>query len=106
MDWQTPEDAAPSAFVTESQRRKVAGKPPASGAWRVGDDPGHRRFATIGDLALERGGGIPNVSIARIPAGFSSSARGARNGFGTFLLMPSVQTDDVVGFATRWRWKR
>jgi homoserine O-acetyltransferase len=64
MDWQTPEDAAPSAFVTESQRRRVAGKPPATGAWRVGDDPGDRRFAGIGDLALERGGAIPNVTIA------------------------------------------
>jgi homoserine O-acetyltransferase len=64
MDWQTPEDAAPSAFVTESQRRRVAGKPPATGAWREGDDPGDRRFAVIGDLALERGGGIPNVTIA------------------------------------------
>jgi homoserine O-acetyltransferase/O-succinyltransferase len=64
MDWQTPEDAAPSAFVTESQRRRVAGKPPATGAWRDGDDPGDRLFAGIGDLALERGGGIPNVSIA------------------------------------------
>ena len=64
MDWQTPEDAAPSAFVTESQRRRVAGKPPATGAWRVGDDPGHRRFAGIGDLALERGGDIPNVTLA------------------------------------------
>ena len=64
MDWQTPEDAAPSAFVTESQRRRVVGKPPATGAWREGDDPGDRRFAGIGDLALERGGGIPNVTIA------------------------------------------
>jgi homoserine O-acetyltransferase len=42
----------------------VAGKPPATGAWRVGDDPGNRRFANIGDVALERGGGIPNVTIA------------------------------------------
>jgi homoserine O-acetyltransferase len=64
MDWQTPEDAAPSAFVTESQRRRVAGKPPATGAWRVGDDPGDRRFAGIGDLELERGGAIPNVTLA------------------------------------------
>jgi homoserine O-acetyltransferase len=64
MDWQTPEDAAPSAFVTESQRRHVAGKPPATGAWREGDDPGDRLFAGIGELALERGGGIPNVTIA------------------------------------------
>lgn len=75
MDWQTPEDAAPSAFVTESLRRKVAGKPPASGAWREGDPAGDRRFAPIGDLALERGGEIPNVVIAFETWGELSPAR-------------------------------
>src|SRR5690606_30624342 len=64
MDWQTPEDAVPSAFVTESNRRSVAGKPPASGAWREGDPPGHRRFVGVGDLELERGGTLPGVTIA------------------------------------------
>ncbi len=55
MDWQTPEDAVPSAFVTESNRRALSAAPPASGAWRAGDDPGDRRFVPIGDLTLERG---------------------------------------------------
>ena len=64
MDWQTPEDAVPSAFVTESHRRALSAKPPASGAWRVGDDPGHRRFAAIGDLTLERGGVLPSAVVA------------------------------------------
>jgi homoserine O-acetyltransferase len=63
MDWQTPEDAVPSAFVTESNRRALSAEPPASGAWRPGDDPGNRRFVVIGDVALERGGPLPAVTI-------------------------------------------
>jgi len=64
MDWQTPEDAVPSAFVTESNRRSLSAEPPASGAWRAGDDPGDRRFTDIGDLLLESGATLPGVTIA------------------------------------------
>jgi len=64
MDWQTPEDAVPSAFVTESNRRALSAEPPASGAWRPGDDPGHRQFIDIGDVSLERGGPLPAARIA------------------------------------------
>ncbi|HTL41143.1 MAG TPA: homoserine O-acetyltransferase [Pseudolysinimonas sp.] len=64
MDWQTPEDAVPSAFVTESNRRSITGLPPASGAWRVGDHPGDRRFQPIGELHLEHGETLPAVTIA------------------------------------------
>ncbi|MEO5919787.1 MAG: homoserine O-acetyltransferase [Pseudolysinimonas sp.] len=64
MDWQTPEDAVPSAFITESNRRAVMAAPPASGAWRVGDDPGDRQFLPIGDLVLESGATLPGVTIA------------------------------------------
>lgn len=64
MDWQTPEDAVPSAFVTESNRRAISAAPPASGAWRVGDDPGDRQFVPIGDLVLESGVALPGVTIA------------------------------------------
>ena len=64
MDWQTPEDAVPSAFVTESNRRALSAEPPASGAWRPGDDPGHRQFIDIGEVALERGGPLPAARIA------------------------------------------
>jgi homoserine O-acetyltransferase len=39
-------------------------EPPASGAWRVGDHPGGRRFVEIGGLALERGGRLNSVQIA------------------------------------------
>jgi homoserine O-acetyltransferase len=44
MDWQTPEDTVPSAFITEANARSVLGKPAATGAWREGDHPGERRF--------------------------------------------------------------
>jgi homoserine O-acetyltransferase len=64
MDWQTPEDAVPSAFITESNRRAITGAPPASGAWRVGDHPGDRRFIAIGDLTLEHGETLPAVTLA------------------------------------------
>jgi homoserine O-acetyltransferase/O-succinyltransferase len=64
VDWQTPEDAVPSAFVTESNRLAISAKPPASGAWRAGDDPGDRSFVAIGTLELERGGSLPAVTIA------------------------------------------
>jgi homoserine O-acetyltransferase len=64
MDWQTPEDTVPSAFITEANSRALRGKPAATGAWREGDAPGHREFQPIGPLALERGGELPSVRIA------------------------------------------
>src|SRR5687768_8542568 len=39
--------------------------PPATGAWREGDDPGRRQWITLpGPLPLEAGGTLPNVRIA------------------------------------------
>ncbi|HEX3680443.1 MAG TPA: homoserine O-acetyltransferase [Galbitalea sp.] len=64
MDWQTPEDSVPSAFITEANAKALLGKPPATGAWREGDPHGNRRFVSIGALALERGDKLPNVRIA------------------------------------------
>jgi homoserine O-acetyltransferase len=64
MDWQTPEDTVPSAFITEANARSVLGKPPATGAWREGDPVGNRQFVSIGDLTLERGAELPHVRIA------------------------------------------
>ena len=75
MDWQTPEDAVPSAFVTESARRAISGAPPASGAWRIGDDPGQRRFVPIGDVTVEHGETIPQVTIAYESWGELNTAR-------------------------------
>jgi homoserine O-acetyltransferase/O-succinyltransferase len=64
MDWQTPEDSVPSAFITEANAKTILGKPPATGAWREGDPPGDRKFVSIGALALERGDELPGVRIA------------------------------------------
>jgi homoserine O-acetyltransferase len=64
MDWQTPEDTVPSAFITEADARSIAGKPPVTGAWRDGDHPGNRQFVSIGAMTLERGGQLPFVRIA------------------------------------------
>ncbi len=38
--------------------------PPASGAWRVGDPVGRRKFFECGPLALEAGGYLPEATIA------------------------------------------
>jgi homoserine O-acetyltransferase/O-succinyltransferase len=64
MDWQTPEDSVPSAFITEANAKAILGKPPATGAWREGDPAGERKFVSIGSLALERGDELLNVRIA------------------------------------------
>src|SRR5690606_11176494 len=37
---------------------------PASGAWRIGDDPGDRLFAQLGPMEFERGGSLPAVTLA------------------------------------------
>ena len=37
---------------------------PVTGAWREGDDPGHRRFVTLDGLKLEAGGALETVTVA------------------------------------------
>lgn len=64
MDWQTPEESVPSSFITEELARALMGKPPATGAWRDGDNPGRRLFAGLGPFELERGGALPFVRLA------------------------------------------
>lgn len=63
MDLQTPEDSIPSAPVTEQQIRQLAGRPPVTGAWRVGDPRGAREFVTV-PLTLESGSAIAAARIA------------------------------------------
>ncbi len=40
------------------------GLPPATGAWRAGDPVGERRFLSIGDVTLESGFVVPDVTVA------------------------------------------
>ena len=75
MDWQTPEDTVPSAFITEANTRSVLGKPPATGAWREGDPVGNRQFASLGPMTLERGGELPSVRVAYETAGTLNADR-------------------------------
>lgn len=75
MDWQTPEDTVPSAFITEADARSVMGKPAATGAWREGDPQGNRKFLGIGSLDLERGGHLPHVRVAYETAGALNADR-------------------------------
>lgn len=64
MDWQTPEDSAPTDFITDAQLRALIGRPPISGGWRDGDPVGERRFASIGEVRTETGAVIPHARIA------------------------------------------
>ena len=45
----------------------MTGEPPVTGAWRSGDPPGRRQFATLfadRPLALRAGGALPSVTVA------------------------------------------
>lgn len=64
MDFQTPEDTVPSAFITDELSRQLIGRPPATGAWRDGDAPGDRRFAPLPALTLESGAELAGARIA------------------------------------------
>ena len=50
-------------------------RPRTGGAWREGDHAGERRFASIGAFALERGGALPEVTIAYETWGTLNPAR-------------------------------
>ncbi|MDR3360490.1 MAG: hypothetical protein LBO20_07585, partial [Bifidobacteriaceae bacterium] len=92
-----PTPATPGGSADESVDRKSPGAPgapgganrgpgfegrppapgqlvPASGAWREGDPPGHRQFAQLGPIQLERGGAI-DVTCAYETWGKLNAAR-------------------------------
>ncbi|QEO13469.1 homoserine O-acetyltransferase [Agromyces intestinalis] len=64
MDWQSTAETAPARVIPDFPASPQPGRAPATGAWRVGDHPGDRRFVRIGDVALESGGLVPDVVIA------------------------------------------
>ena len=64
MDFQISEDSAPSEFISEEQRRQLVGRPPATGAWLVGDPVGDRKFSEVFDLDLESGGRLEGARLA------------------------------------------
>ncbi|HEY7854171.1 MAG TPA: homoserine O-acetyltransferase [Aquiluna sp.] len=64
MDFQISEDSAPSEFITEEQRRQLVGRPPATGAWIIGDPVGDRKFSEPFDIALESGQMLSGARLA------------------------------------------
>ena len=64
MEFQTPEDTVPSAFITDELSRQLVGRPPATGAWRDGDPVGDRQFAPLPTLSLESGRELSGAKIA------------------------------------------
>ena len=64
MDFQISEDSAPSEFITEEQRRQLVGRPPATGAWLVGDPVGDRKFTELFSLQTESGQVLENARLA------------------------------------------
>ncbi|MEY3383539.1 MAG: hypothetical protein RLZZ212_126, partial [Actinomycetota bacterium] len=64
MDFQISEDSAPSEFITEEQRRQLVGRPPATGAWIVGDPVGDRKFTTPFNLEVEAGSELKGARLA------------------------------------------
>ena len=64
MDFQISEDSAPSEFISEEQRRQLIGRPPATGAWIVGDPVGDRKFTEPFDLPLESGQLLEGAKLA------------------------------------------
>jgi homoserine O-acetyltransferase len=68
-------------------------RPPVTGAWRPGDDPGRRQFADVGHLRLETGAVLPDVRVAYETWGELSSA-----GDNAVLVLHALTGDShVVG---------
>lgn len=64
MDFQISEDSAPSEFITEEQRRQLVGRPPATGAWIVGDPVGDRKFSELFSITCESGQELKGARLA------------------------------------------
>lgn len=75
MDFQLSEDSAPSEFISEEQRRQLVGRPPATGAWIVGDPVGDRKFTSPFDLKVEAGSELRGARLAYETWGVLNSAK-------------------------------
>lgn len=64
MDWQSPAESVPSAFVSEALHATLRGTPPVTGAWRDGDHLGERSFCQVGPITTEHGDDLPHVRLA------------------------------------------
>lgn len=64
MDWQSPAESLPSAFVSEAMQSTLRGTPPVTGAWRDGDHLGNRKFCQVGSLTTEHGDTFPHIRLA------------------------------------------
>jgi homoserine O-acetyltransferase len=69
----------------------VPGAPPVTGAWRVGDPPGRRQFATLftdRPLALRAGGALSSVTVA-----YETWGSLAADGSNAILLLHALTLD-------------
>ena len=58
-----------------AKHRRSQTKVCVTGAWLEGDDPGDRKFIKIGDLTLESGEVLPDITIAYQTWGTINEAR-------------------------------
>lgn len=94
MDWQTTAaETIPARAVPEARMLGVPGRAPATGAWRIGDPVGERRFAELGRIGLESGGALPEVVVA-----YESWGRLNEAGDNAVLVLHALTGDShVVG---------
>lgn len=98
MEFQTPEDTVPSAYVTDEMSRQLIGRPPASGAWRDGDPAGDREFCALPDLVLESGKVLKGARLA-----FETWGQPNADASNCVLILHALTGDShVVGASSKW----
>lgn len=64
MRWSDHDDSPRQGPIGPDDVRTASLRPPATGAWRDDDPPGHRQFAWLGAFDFEAGGSIPLLRLA------------------------------------------